>query len=204
MKSRLTCTAGAAAPTVAAILTTLIMTLTAATGMAKNTSQKMPPSPPHAPGPDKPHASAAAEYTWHGITAGHSTEADLRTALGKPEAVNDDVTLGQRSGLRNIDYEKPESSWYVASGIVVVISIIPPDDDDRFPSTKSAWIKRYGEPEKHTLTNRCKNCRIYVYGERGFAATFNADQLELIDLFAPMRADDFLRTYVRPRTKFTK
>jgi hypothetical protein len=143
------------------------------------------------------------EQTWHGLTPGRSTEDDVRTALGEPEDVQDDVTHKELKGLRLLDYDKPPSTILLKEGRVWLIGVVP-DDSGEFPREKAVWQERFGPPQRKLKSTLCKNCWIHLYADRGMAGTFEGDRLQAVQLFAPTDPETYERTiYIKP-PRFTK
>jgi len=141
--------------------------------------------------------------TWRNLTPGVSSVQNVQASLGQPSRDVSGVSRGGTSQLRLLDYPTPQSSIFLRNDIVLVMVIIPRDGGD-FPILAEEWEKELGKPSKKLPSIRGKNSWVYVYADKGIAVTVLAGKVKAVELFPPMKPEEYeARLYIRP-PKFVK
>jgi hypothetical protein len=141
--------------------------------------------------------------SWQGITPGVATPADAQARFGQPERIADNVIYGSVDRLQMYTYDTPQGSLFFRDGKLAVFVLIP-QPEGGFPLDVKAWEEALGKPDRKFASIRGKNQRLWVWADRGLTATEDAGRVNLVEMFTPMRAEDYEKSLYKKPPVFIK
>jgi len=142
------------------------------------------------------------QNSWHDLSPGISTEAQVLAAMGTPDRKDSNESYGLLKNLVQFEYDDlKKPSFLFQEGKLFLIYFRPDKDDNGFTSKAEPWITALGEPKQECFMNSHvdKHALLYIYPGRGLALHVVGDIVEIVEIFAAMSLDEYMNSfYVKP------